>query len=303
MYRTLDKVRALIDQAAAEDGRLDFKDGRALDDINDARGELVKDVTAFANAGGGTIVYGLGERQGCIADRFAHVTNTRVTKDRLTEIIQSNTDPPLRGFRIEVLNDPPKGRIIVIEVDEGDTAYQNRIDKRFYHRIEATSLPMQGFAIRDVMNRRTAAIVEVRLDVHRQLLPNDVHSYVLTPYLKNVGTRTAHYWILNIDTPITPRGLHQIPALIMDRGQVDFDVWSLRRYEYSSDRPPPLSSLRLLPSEEKALHTGAGFAQLNVVADGHALPDLLRKAPPIRMELYVDDARKQTTMIAFDSWF
>lgn len=63
MFTTLEDIRALIG-VAAETVSLEFKDGVKLNDLTDrARTELVTDVTAFANAGGGTVIYGLSEDQ------------------------------------------------------------------------------------------------------------------------------------------------------------------------------------------------------------------------------------------------
>ncbi|NPT41258.1 hypothetical protein GNZ12_07995 [Paraburkholderia sp. 1N] len=81
-----------------------FETVSKLDGLTDrAKTELVTDVTAFANAGGGTIIYGVQEQQHngqSLAAAISPVTDTHVTQDRLRDIIHSNTDPALRGFSI-----------------------------------------------------------------------------------------------------------------------------------------------------------------------------------------------------------
>ena len=103
MYETIGDIQSLRD-VAAESVSLEFKAGAKLENMTDrARLDLIADVTAFANAGGGTLIYGLGEiqRDGkSYAGDILPVRDARMTQDRLREIIVSNTDPVLRGFTI-----------------------------------------------------------------------------------------------------------------------------------------------------------------------------------------------------------
>lgn len=103
MYETIEDIQALRD-IGAESVSLEFKAGAKLENMNEkARLDLIADVTAFANTGGGTLIYGLGEnkRDGkSYAGDISSVRDARMTQDRLREMIVSNTDPVLRGFTI-----------------------------------------------------------------------------------------------------------------------------------------------------------------------------------------------------------
>ncbi|MDN7745915.1 ATP-binding protein [Burkholderia multivorans] len=145
MFETLDQIEALL---GTEEGiSMEFKSGLTLNDLNNGtRSELVKDVTALANAAGGTIIYGIAEQRTAdgrsVADRLDPVVNQRITEDQLTMIIVSNTDPPLRGLNIRTVLVAPNSRVIVIDVEQADTAHQNRLDRRYYQRVGAISEPM-----------------------------------------------------------------------------------------------------------------------------------------------------------------
>lgn len=59
-FVTLESIVELIGKAS-ESQFLEFKRGQALDEIDKSqiKEEIVRDVSAFTNAGGGTIIYGL----------------------------------------------------------------------------------------------------------------------------------------------------------------------------------------------------------------------------------------------------
>ena len=72
----------LIQNEVEESIYLDYKDGRALDP--DKIAEITKDVSAFANADGGIIVYGVSENKATHnPEGYATVTNPKITKEWL----------------------------------------------------------------------------------------------------------------------------------------------------------------------------------------------------------------------------
>ena len=155
MITTLDDIEQLLG-VAEENVHLDFKRGAALNDLtnNNTKLEIVRDVTAFANAGGGTLVYGVAEQLTAarsVASALDPVTNVQITRDRLANIISSNSEPPLTAFQVLIIPVPSGGCIVVIEVTAASTAHQNRADLRYYRRVDASNKPMLDFEIRDVM--------------------------------------------------------------------------------------------------------------------------------------------------------
>lgn len=306
MYETLAEIEELFGQAE-ESVSLEFKSGRAFDDMNAARGELVKDVTAFANAAGGTIIYGIAERRDgghSFADGFDAVTNDRVTADQLTTIITSNTDPVFKAFRIKVLNLDRGGRVLVINVEQGDTAYQNRIDRKFYQRTASVSEAMYNFAIRDVMNRRTAPHVNATIAVERLQMTQDLHLYRIVPTLTNEGLLTAHHWCMHVDIPpgIGRLSLQAFQA-VYGPTPVSRDGQEYARFVYSSERSPASgNSLRILPGQTQSLSIQVGFPSLDLHVDTTAWKRLERSEPSLLWTLYVDDAQRKEGAMPYREW-
>ncbi len=102
-------VRGLIESRFSERRYIDYK--RTLPDIktDKAKSDFLDDVSAFANAGGGCIVYGIGEREG-VPTHVAGVgkRNFDEVKRQLEEIVRAHIRPRLS---------PP---ISLQEVETGD---------------------------------------------------------------------------------------------------------------------------------------------------------------------------------------
>lgn len=203
MYDSIEEIEALFNEEA-ESLKLEYKAGRVFETLSsDVRKEFVKDVSAFANGGGGTLIIGVAEgRDGkrSIATGFDPITNAKISVEQLTSIIKSNTDPVFGEFHIKQL-EHPGGRVFVIEIEQADTAHQNRLDRLYYQRTGVLSEPMFDFAIRDVMNRRTHP--RVVLDFTFQIVQHAIspESCILraVPRLLNDGSVTARHWALAVD--------------------------------------------------------------------------------------------------------
>jgi hypothetical protein len=305
MYESIDDLNAILG-VEAESVALEFKDGGKLQTFDErAKKELVTDVTAFANSGGGVVIYGIREedRGGrSVAAALAPVTNPTVTQDRLRETIFSNTDPAFRDFEIKTIA-MPGGSAFVIVVEEGDTAYQNRLDRRYYGRVDASSAPMYGFAIRDVMNRRTAPKVTVQLLVCRDVVRQDEHRYTIVPRLTNDGLLTANHWTLVVGLPAVLAVPGQDPHLtIRHTGEQRIGGHALQLFQFSSERQPPMSSGRLLPGEERELRMGAGYGLLNVWIVDELQVRQIRAAPPLHWSLFVDNAPRCDGEVRYHDW-
>jgi hypothetical protein len=304
VFESQESIVALLGNTQ-ESGQLEFKSGKLLSNLREGnnRRDLIKSVTSFANAGGGTLIIGVSDDGHSVADDLEPVPHGVMTKDQLAEILSSNCDPPLIDFQISTVPFD-NGLVFVVTVEEGHTAFQNRIDRHYYQRVEATTQMMYGFAIRDVMNRHTGAIVRATIDVKWQQLPNDTHSYRIVPRLENIGALTANHWILEIDLPITPLNLNQqVPIhCILFKGQAQYQHWALQRVEYSSERRHHTVDLRLLPGYEFVLDANLGFVELRFEVNRGSFKVLEKFIPPIHWTLYVDNAAKQSVVKDFREW-
>jgi len=150
------EVLQLIQNAQEEFLELDFKRGDSLKNTDQNKKEISKDVSAFANTIGGTIMYGIEEDP--IAPHAAisiSPVNPKVTtKEWLEQVINSNVQPRIPGIRITPINlmSAPDSAVYVVTIPEGATAYQ-AADRRYYKRFNFESVPMYDYEIRQILNR------------------------------------------------------------------------------------------------------------------------------------------------------
>lgn len=306
MYKTLGEIQALFG-VEPESVSLEFKNGAKLDGRSDeARTDLVTDVTAFANAGGGTVIYGVAEerRDGrSFASNFAPVTDLKVTQDWIREVIVSNTDPVMRGFSINTVQHE-KGVIFVVTVEEGDTAYQNKRTCLYYGRADASAKPMYGFAIRDVMNRRTGARLRVQIDSINRAGEQEAPQYAIVPNLINEGMFTANHWVFRIAIP-DEIGTHegQLLPSMRKTGKGEFNGLAYTWYEYLSERVDG-RAVRIFPGDTAKLNQGSGHPAilvLSMIDTNHRRIAKMYK-PSIYWALLVDNAPRQNGEVKFDDW-
>ena len=150
-----EEVLQLIRNTQEEFLELDFKRGDSLKNTDQNKKEISKDVSAFANTIGGTIVYGIEEDlQPPHAAVSLSPINLRVTtKEWLEQVINSNIQPRIPGIRITPINltSVPDSAVYVVTIPEGATAYQ-AADKRYYKRFNFESVPMYDYEIRQILN-------------------------------------------------------------------------------------------------------------------------------------------------------
>ncbi len=164
---TTQRLQTLRDDGVPEDFRLDYKSKDALPHRqleSKAKSlkkiEMGKDATAFANSGGGVLIYGIREKilndGRPIPSEFDPVSMADISRDQITQIIAANSEPTLQGVRVlpvpaPGINDPAQVCYIVI-VPQSNTAHMAS-DGRFYFRNEATTGVMKGWQVRDAMSR------------------------------------------------------------------------------------------------------------------------------------------------------
>jgi hypothetical protein len=195
----------LLTNRAQESLYLEFKRGVALRKNSDTRRELIKDCTGLANAAGGLIVYGIAEEEidGVrVASTIEAVPTDAADSAGISEILRTNTSPPLTRFNIIELALPENsGRIVAIEIEAAGTAHQNLLDLRYYQRAGSTTAAMTDFQIRDVMNRRTKPEVDVFPNMRRLVQSSKLHRYLLEVDITNVGMVSLEKWRFEIDVP------------------------------------------------------------------------------------------------------
>lgn len=195
----------LIVNRAQEGLYLEFKRGAALCLAGDARRELVKDCIGFANAAGGLLIYGVAEAtidNIDVAAAIDPVPADGANSARISQILRSNTSPPITAYEITELQLPNgAGRVVAIEITAAGTAHQNLLDHRYYQRSGSTTQPMTDFQIRDVMSRRSKPEVLVEPRMKCLLRQQNFHRYLLEVKITNVGMVSLEKWRFELDVP------------------------------------------------------------------------------------------------------
>ena len=133
--------------------------------------ELAKQLSAFANSGGGELVYGLtdaGRVDNGGVERI--VKGRQSTREWLEDVIPTLVDPPLLGWNVYEIKgsgagsliDAGKSLFVVSIPDSAHVPHQSRRDLRYYVRLGGKSHPATNRIIEDIRNRIRHPIVEVR---------------------------------------------------------------------------------------------------------------------------------------------
>lgn len=163
IYEDLEK---LIGQA--ESINLDFKESKLFQEQREKIADnLTREVSAFANTEGGTIVIGIKEkREGktrVAASIDEGVDIHQWSPEMVQQIIEANLRPYLTGIRVKTIPvNPEKTRCAyVIHVPQGQTAYQAK-DHCYYGRseYESKSLPDHEIRLRMFRGRIPHATVQ-----------------------------------------------------------------------------------------------------------------------------------------------
>lgn len=159
-----DLLRLVADRAAESIG-LEFKRSESLDKTDDRKNELSKDVSAFANSAGGTLVYGMTENGNVATGLDGGFDPTVTSKEWLEQVIGSRIQRRIDGLRInpvELVTHAPGKVAYVVSVPQSQRAPHQAADKKFYKRFNFQSVPMEEYEIRDVARRQETPDLDVR---------------------------------------------------------------------------------------------------------------------------------------------
>lgn len=170
---TAQRLAALVESGAKESLLLEFKGSDALSRAESSKAnEISKDVSAFANSAGGTLIYGLVEEGHAAIKIDAGVDPAVISKEWLEQKINSNIQRRIDGLRVHQidLQGDDAGRVAyVVEIPQSNQAPHQAFDKKFYKRFNFQSVPMEEYEIRDVARRAEAPDLVMRLEVIPQV--------------------------------------------------------------------------------------------------------------------------------------
>jgi hypothetical protein len=195
------------------------KSGRLFDnpaERNNLLDVLAKAASAFANSGGGHLVFGVDDNGGI--DGVPRIfSGTTTTRDWLEQKLPDLLDYKLNDFRVHTVvpSEPSHtsgGRELIV-IDIGDSAlapHQSRRHSAYYYRSAGRSVPAPHFYLELLRHRLTNAALEYHLS---SIVIENAWKHADAVYLrfdalfeiKNVGRIAAYKWAL------VARTLHDLP--------------------------------------------------------------------------------------------
>lgn len=217
---TRSDLEALIGQE--EGSSLEFKASAALERHSKNTMELVKDVTALANAAGGVIIYGLVENKDTGAAEYIDDGSDAVP-EWIEQILDSNAEPKVAGYHVQRIPLGNGRHAFAIDVPAATTfaPHQSKQHHQYFRRYGRRSLPMLDHEIRDLMRRGSTP--DLYLDFTLTQTEGDTH-YISA----NIGNRSnepALYGrvVLSFDedlqTPLQFEGFEVARTIMQYRGQ------------------------------------------------------------------------------------
>ena len=149
-----DDILRLVAESAREDRTIEFK--RELPGAKESdRKEFLADVSSFANAAGGDLIYGVEEKDGvAVQAPGVAVANLDAELLRLDQMVRTGISPRLVGCQIHAVTGLPLGPAFVIRVPRSwqgphIVAYQQ--DFRFYSRSTNGKFRMDASDVRNAV--------------------------------------------------------------------------------------------------------------------------------------------------------
>ncbi len=154
---TEDDILSLVNNKVCESTTLDYKACDALAKIEGKKKDISKDVSAFANSAGGTIVYGVSENAAHEPEAIdSGYGPTDISGEWLEQVINTNVERRIDRVIINtvLLHKTHPGKVLyVVYVPESKLAPHMASDGRFYRRFNFQSVPMKEYEVRNLMRR------------------------------------------------------------------------------------------------------------------------------------------------------
>jgi schlafen family protein len=296
---------ALITGEVEESLQLDYKRCKALVDqqktADEIRNELSKDVASFANSDGGTIVYGMIERDNKPTELDEGFDPATTKKEWLEDVIHGRVHPKIEGLSINSvpLSGQRRGKVAyVISVPQSTTGHQAG-DKKYYKRYNFKAEPMEDYEVRDAMNRLKFPRLIPRFTARYVDRKGQVFEYALNVTIKNEGAKVARLWKLVLWIPrvlsVRVRGFHKQELVEIDSSLFGKE-WFKQAF-VAGDRV-------IFPDDEWSLSDVGGIEFVYKIDTSHYDRDEKRgpfllwrtyadDMPPLTGEVYLADVSRQ----------
>lgn len=203
---TKEKINQFITDGIEENIHLDYKGAGSISKNSEKKKEISKDISAFANSDGGTIIYGIREfddvTKNHLPEKVEAIDGKEFTKEWLEQIINSTISPRIEGVIITPIQYGEKEEnkvIYVVDIPKGNTAHQAQ-DKRYYKRYNFQSIMMEDWEIKDIINRQTKTNIQIEFKpvIEKNVIKNLIKKHSNTTlefdiWANNKGTKVVKY--------------------------------------------------------------------------------------------------------------
>lgn len=158
-----------------EDDRWELKSAKYLEPAKkgELKKELGKQVSAFANTGGGFIVFGVADdiRQ---LEPCADKVGRQSMVDFLSNLVEQSVEYPISNFKIHRIpfETEPTNAIFLVQIPDSPAApHQAKDERQYYYRIFGHSKPAPHFHLQLLRQRETKCIVIPTIESTEVTLP------------------------------------------------------------------------------------------------------------------------------------
>jgi len=160
-------LQNLISVSAQETSKLEFKRCHSLlkkgVESGKSKSDVSVDVSAFANSDGGTIVYGMIEKDGFAEKLDEGYDPKELPKEWLESVIHDNIKPPIKGVQINSipLTSSSGDRVVhIVSIPKGETCHQ-AADNKYHRRTNTSNRELEHWEIEEIKDRAKKPKVDV----------------------------------------------------------------------------------------------------------------------------------------------
>lgn len=195
------ELTALHTEGVKESLHLEYKASDAVNKRDNSKKiEMARDVSAFANADGGQLIYGMTETDHEPSGLDAGLDPLEYPEIWFEQVLQQYVTPKLTGAKPRHV--PLKnGRVAVVIDIPASTGDPHQVDNRYYRRHNFNKLAMEHYEVRDMFRRSTHPDLYLEFyfdglkkkEMLRQVANADHRPIGLSPVIKNRSNEPALY--------------------------------------------------------------------------------------------------------------